>query len=258
MRLDKYVAFGRLAAVQALTSRGELAGRLVFVAIILGVFSALWQAVAEAGMPLPVDRTAMVWYLAVTEWVTLSPLMIHVDIEADIRRGDIAYQLGRPYSYLVSLVAHGLGALAVRAPLVGLAAFACAYTFTGRTPAASVFAWIVPLGLMAMVVLYGLHVLTGLAAFWMGDVTPVFWVWQKLLFILGGLMLPLAIYPVWLQQVAWWTPFPAVLAGPAGFVLDAGNGWSAALRLGAWALAIALAARALLDRATRTLQVNGG
>ena len=258
MRLDKYFAFARLAAVQALTTRGELVGRLVFVAIILGVFSSLWRAVAEAGMPLPVDRTAMVWYLAVTEWIVLSPLMVHVEIEADVRRGDIAYQLGRPYSYLASLVAHGLGALAVRAPLVGVAAFACAYGFTGRTPAASVFAWIVPLGLAAMVVLYGLHVLTGLAAFAMGDVTPIFWVWQKLLFILGGLMLPLAIYPTWLQHLAWWTPFPAILAGPAGFVLGTGDGWSTAVRLGAWGLVIALVAHVQLERATRTLQVNGG
>jgi ABC-2 type transport system permease protein len=222
------------------------------------VFSALWRAVAEAGMPLPVDRTTMVWYLAITEWIVLSPVMVHVEIEADVRRGDIAYQLARPYSYLTSLLAHGLGALAVRAPFVGLTAFACAYAFTGRTPPASVFAWVVPLGLAAMMVLHGLHLLTGLAAFWMGDVTPVFWVWQKLLFILGGLMLPLAIYPLWLQQVAWWTPFPAMLAGPAGFVLGTGDGWSTALGLGVWAVAIALVARGLLDRATRALQVNGG
>jgi ABC-2 type transport system permease protein len=109
-----------------------------------------------------------------------------------------------------------------------------------------------------MVVLHGLYVLTGLTAFWLGDVTPLFWVWQKLLFILGGLMLPLAIYPEWLQRVAWLTPFPSLLAGPAEFMIGAGDGWWLALRLSAWAFAIALLARVLFRRAVRTLQVNGG
>jgi ABC-2 type transport system permease protein len=258
MRLAEYVGFARIAAVQVATDRGELLGRLAFVVVILGVFSALWRAVGEAGMPLPVDTPVMVWYLAVTEWIVLSPLPVHVDIESDVRRGDIAYQVGRPYSYLTALFAQGVGALAVRAPLVGLTAFACALGFTGRLPPESSLGAVVPFGLVAMIVLYGLYVLTGLAAFWLGDVTPLFWVWQKLLFILGGLMLPLAIYPEWMQRVAWLTPFPALLAGPADFMIGGGDGWWLALRLGGWAIAIALLARALFGRAVRTLTVNGG
>jgi len=258
MRLAKYVAFARIAAIQATTHRGELVGRVVFVVVILGVFSALWGAVGDAGMPVPVDRAAMVWYLAATEWITLTPLPVHVDIESDVRRGDIAYQVGRPFSYLTAVMAQGLGSLIVRAPVVAAAAFACAFGFTGRLPPESSLGYVVPFGLAAMVVLHGLYVLTGLTAFWIGDVTPVFWVWQKLLFVLGGLMLPLAIYPEWLQGIAWFTPFPSVLAGPAEFMIGGGDGWWLALRLCGWAIAIVWLARVLFRRAMRTLQVNGG
>ena len=68
----KYAAFVRVAAAHARRSRGELYGRAAFFAVILGVFSSLWRAVAEAGMPVAADPKALVWYLAATEWIVLS------------------------------------------------------------------------------------------------------------------------------------------------------------------------------------------
>jgi ABC-2 type transport system permease protein len=258
--MSKYAAFARIAALQAARQRGELYGRMAFVAVVLGVFSALWQAVAEAGMPIALDRSALVWYLATTEWILLSAPPIHVEIESEVRRGDVAYQLARPFSYLASIAAQGLGTLAVRAPFVALAAFACAFAFTGRVPAFAAFAYAVPFGLVAMALVYGLYVVIGLTAFWLGDVTPIFWIVQKLLFILGGLMLPLALYPAWVQSVAHATPFPSLLAGPAGFVIGAGaRDASLLLRdLGIWGVAITLVAYVLFQRAAKTLHVNGG
>ena len=41
----------------------------------------------------------------------------------------------------------------------------------------------------------------------------MYWVWQKLMFVLGGLMLPLEFYPAFIQRIAAFTPFPALLAG---------------------------------------------
>jgi ABC-2 type transport system permease protein len=250
--LAKYAAFARIAASQTAANRGELVGRLAFVGVILGVFSALWRAVGEAGMPLPVDRTAMVWYLAATEWIVLSPPPVHVDIEADVRRGDVASRLARPVSYPAALFAEGVGAIAVRAPVIALGAVLCALIYTGRMPVATSLAAVAAFGLAAMLVLHGLHVLTGLTAFWLLDVSPVFWVWQKLLFVLGGLVLPLAIYPEWL------TPFPSLLAGPAGFLIGDAAPAALALRLALWTAVTGLAVRLVFARAVRALQVNGG
>jgi ABC-type uncharacterized transport system permease subunit len=63
----------------------------------------------------------------------------------------------------------------------------------------------------------------GLLAFWLQDVSPVYWVWQKLMFVLGGLMLPLDLYPSVVQRAAEFTPFPVLLAGPASFVVGTGR-----------------------------------
>src|SRR4029450_12117985 len=98
-RVAKYVAFGRVAAAHALENRAELGGRMAFVAIILGVFSSLWRAVAEHGTPIAADRAALVWSLAATEWIVLTAPTAHVDIEREIRSGDITCHLTRPFSY---------------------------------------------------------------------------------------------------------------------------------------------------------------
>jgi ABC-2 type transport system permease protein len=256
----KYLAFLGMGAAQARRRRAELYGRLVFMAVILGVFSALWNAVAEAGIPLALDRAQLVWYLAVTEWITLTPHAVHVDIEGEIRRGDVACHLQRPFSYLGALLAEGAGTILVRAPFMALAAAACAAVLTGRAPDAHMIAAVVPIGLAAMLLVHGIYVLIGLLAFWIDDVTPVFWISQKLLFIFGGLMLPLAFYPVWMQRLAALTPFPPMLSGPAGLLLggETADVWLLVRNLVLWTAVLGLAAAGLFRRAVRNPQVNGG
>jgi ABC-2 type transport system permease protein len=97
-------------------------------------------------------------------------------------------------------------------------------------------------------------------AFWLVDVTPVYWVWQKLLFVLGGFMLPLELFPTRIQRVAAFTPFPAMIAGPASFMLNASAGPAATLltRLSLWSCLVALIVIALFQRGIRRLEVSGG
>lgn len=256
----KYWAFARIAARQQLSERGELYGRALFFAVILGVFSSLWRAVGEAVSPLSRNADSLVWYLAATEWIWLSAPQLHLDIAEDVRRGDVAVQLPRPVSYLFAILARGLGILVVRAPLLGLVAFACAFMFTGTVPSARALAFTIPFGLCASALLTACFVLLGLFAFWLTDISPLHWVWQKLLFILGGLMLPLSFYPDWFRTLAAFTPFPTLLGLPAGFLLAsaATDSVELLLRLLVWTLLVLLASAYLFRRAVRSLRISGG
>ena len=93
VQFAKYAAFSRISASEARRERNELYGRMMFFAVILGVFSSLWRAVAEAGMPITADPKSLVWYLAATEWILLSAPPIHLEIQEAIRRGDVVYRL---------------------------------------------------------------------------------------------------------------------------------------------------------------------
>ena len=258
--VSKYVAFSRVAAAQAWHERGDIAGRVAFFAIILGVFSSLWRAAGEAGLPMGADSKQLLWYLAVTEWITLSTPQVHLEIQDTIRRGDVVYRLGRPASFVLGELATGLGQLALRMPVLGVTAAVCAFWFTGWAPPPAALAIVLPFGIAAGMMLTSLHVWIGLLAFWLQDVSPVYWVSQKLLFVLGGLMLPLELYPEWLQRAAGLTPFPALLGGPASFLLGSAHprGSELAARLLSWSLVVGLSASWLFRSAQRGLQIDGG
>jgi ABC-2 type transport system permease protein len=259
-RIARYSAFSRISATQARRERNELYGRMAFFVVILGVFSSLWRVVAEAGMPLAADPKSLVWYLAATEWILLSAPPIHIEIQEAVRRGDVVYRLGHPVSYVAAEYASGLGLLAVRAPFLGLTAFVCAFAFTRWTPPLSALLVVVPFGLAASALITALYLGIGLLAFWLQDVAPVYWVWQKLMFVLGGLMLPLEIYPAFIRRAALFTPFPSMLAGPASFVLGAHLVTAGALagRLAGWSVVTALGVVWIFRRAVSRLTLNGG
>ena len=258
--LSKYFAFARVATALARRDRGELYGRMLFFAVILGVFSSLWRAVAAAGMPIAADPRLLVWYLATTEWIILSAPPVHAELQESIRRGDVVCRLGRPVSYVGAAFAEALGLLAVRAPALAATAWVCAFAFTGWIPPLMPLAATLPLGFAAAALIAAMYLWIGLLAFWLEDVSPVFWVVQKLLFVFGGLMLPIELYPRAMQIAAAWTPFPVMLAGPGSFVLrqSSSNWLTVALDQSAWAGAIAFAVWWTFRRASATLTINGG
>jgi viologen exporter family transport system permease protein len=158
----------------------------------------------------------------------LSVPPIFLAIEADVRSGDVACQLVRPVSYVGARVAEGAGDAAVRLLFLGAAGATGAWLIAGGMPAGARGLLLVPpLVVLSTLLAVLAGVAIGLSAFWIVDSSPVMWIWSKLVFVLGGLFLPLEIYPTWLRDLARWTPFPAMLWGPARMTF----GWAPRLAL---------------------------
>jgi ABC-2 type transport system permease protein len=70
-------------------------------------------------------------------------------------------------------------------------------------------------GALALLLDALIAVLIGLSAFWIEEVMPIYWIYQKLLFTVGGLFLPLEMLPLWLRRISMWLPFRYVANVPA-------------------------------------------
>lgn len=260
-RRRKYLAVAGTGLRQGLSEHGELVGRAAFYTVILLIFSRLWAVVIEEDVIPGVGPTELLWYLAITEWVMLSVPPIHLDIEADVRSGDIAYRLPRPLSYVGSKLAEAAGDAALRMVTLGSTGAFLAWWMGGGFPAdLRGMVLVLPLGVLAVSVGLAFHAAIGLTAFWLQDCSPVYWIWQKLAFVLGGLMLPLEIYPHWLRAIAEWTPFSALMHGPGrlAFGYDpASVGW-VAVKLLVWSAVSGGILCWVYRRALRVLDVNGG
>lgn len=258
-RLAPYLAAARLAARDQASGGAEAVGRAAFLAVLLLIFSSLWRHVPTGAAGT--DPTTLLWYLALTEWVFLSVPSVHLTLERDVRTGDVAYRLPRPVSYLGMRVAEALGVAAVRLVVLGVTAGGLAAGLGGGLPAH-------PAGLLVAVPLGGLAVLLGILAQaavgatapWIEDVSPLYWVWQKAAFVLGGLIVPLHLYPEGLRRVVEWTPFAVLLNGPASavFAPDAASVARTAALLVGWVLVFAWTARAVHRRGLSSLGVHGG
>jgi ABC-2 type transport system permease protein len=257
----KLLAIARTALRQSLRSRAALIGRIAFYAVILLVFSRLWQVVARSGALAGTGSVELLWYLALTEWILLSVPALHLEIESDVRSGDIAYQLPRPVSYLAATLARSLGELAGRLVTLAAAGALLAWALSGALPAdPRGVLWALPIGALAAVALLAFHAMIGLGAFWLQDCSPIYWLWQKLAFVLGGLLLPLDIYPGWLRAIAYASPFSALIYAPASLVLDfdAARTLRVAALAAFWTLVCLVLLGAVYRRALRALDVNGG
>ena len=259
--LARYLWISHTALRQAFSERAAFLGRLAFYAVILLIFSRLWLVLEERGVLPGLGASELLWYLAITEWVMLSLPPLFLDIEEDVRSGEIAYRLSRPLSYLGSRLAEAAGDTALRAAT--LAPWGCllAWLLSGGLPE-DPRGLLIALPLGALGIAFGLLTMAaiGLAAFWLHDCSPAYWLWQKFAFILGGLLIPLDVYPEWLREFALWTPFAAMMYGPGSmaFGWDPAAALSIGLALLAWT-ALTLVVLVVLYRvALRVLDVNGG
>lgn len=219
--LSKYFTIFKFSFIHALKNYYALIGLSIFLMTCLIIFAHLWKIAAAKTGVISLNPEQLLWYIAFNEWVLVSIPDTQDEMEQDLRSGRLAYLLPRPISYLGSTFAEAVGTLSVNLLVLGGVTFLFTWWQVGGLP-------FHPIGLPVTIVfgfLAGLlaiifQMVIGLSAFWIQEVSPFYWVWEKLLFMFGGLMLPLTVYPEWMQMIASFTPFPAILGGRSALALD--------------------------------------
>lgn len=220
-KTGKYYTVFRLSVMHTLRNYKTLLGLSIFLVTCLVIFSQLWKVVAAKAGATNLSADGLLWYIAFNEWVFISLPDVQEELESDLRTGRLAYLLPRPISYLGTVLCEAMGTLVVNLVFLGIVAFIFTGFFSGSFPCSmGAFVLLLGIGLLAGIVGVVFHALIGLSAFWLHEVSPFYWLWEKLLFALGGLMLPLLVYPVWLQKIASYTPFPAILGDRSVLVMS--------------------------------------
>jgi ABC-2 type transport system permease protein len=176
-------------------------------------------------------------------------------VEADINNGDIAAALLRPIPFAHATLAEWAGQTLHRMTVLALGGTLAGMWITGSVPigVATLPVLLLSMSVGSICVLL-CHLQIGYAATWTGSSAPIFWIWQKLCFVLGGLMIPLTLYPPVIERVAKWMPFASMLFAPGSLMIDTSLGnvsatlaiqfaWLAALVGLTWAVDRATTAR---------------
>lgn len=262
-KLAKYAAYAHMTVRNQLAYVLDFLIRSLFLLVILYIFFQLWSVTYDGVGERQIAGYTfqqMIWYLAVAESVILASPKLNAKIEAEVKNGDIAYQLIRPAHYLLMHYGSYMGEAAVRVVVnlalgLGLAVAWFGWSLPGQN---------IPLALLVMIgsftVNFLLTVLLSLCAFWVEETRGLDFVYNKLLFTVGGMLLPLEMFPGSLGAVSAWLPFQAVAYFAAKTAVHGGGADVArmlAIQWG-WAALLAIAAMLVYRKGVRRLNVNGG
>ena len=194
-------------------------GRALFIILIMFIFVQLWSAAYESQSAAEIAGLTLadtIWYFLIAEMIELGKFRHDQRISDEVKDGSIAYTMNRPYNYLAYHFFNGLGETVVKMILIFLLGLPVVLWYAGP-PTITLAA------LPAMIVVFFLALLLdffmassiGLLAFITEDTFSFRLIYQKLIFILGGLLIPLDFLPEWLQRIARLLPFSQVTYAPA-------------------------------------------
>ena len=197
----------------------DAVGRAVFIVLIMFIFVQLWTAVYEsqgvteiAGLTL----TATIWYFLIAEMIELGKFRHDQRISEEVKDGSIAYTLLRPYNYLTYHFANGFGETLLKMGLIFLLGLPVVLLYAGLPDVSlGTLPPVLLVGFLALVLDFCMASGIGLLAFITEDTFSFRLIYQKLIFILGGLLIPLDFLPDWLQRIARLLPFAYTTYAPA-------------------------------------------
>ncbi len=261
--VSKYRAIFRTQLQHSLAYPGEVAARSLMIVIFLWVFVQLWRTTYDTMGKEVINGLSLsdtLWYLMLAEVIVLSKPRLSPAIAEAVRDGSIAYLLNKPYHFLLYQASVGLGESVLPLVFNALAGGALIWLLAGPPPdprwwplvlVAVVAAWLIDFCITAMI---------GLAAFVAEEVSAFEWIYGKLIFILGGLLIPLEFLPDWLRATAQALPFAYVVYGPARLFVDPSPASFGALLTAqlAWLVVLGTALAVLYRRSIAWLTINGG
>lgn len=262
MNIKPYVAIAALEFKHALIHRSTILVRFFFYGLVLMLYSRLWEVTLSTGAAQNSHQIKdNIWYLAITELIILALPHIDDDIVTDVKSGRLAYLLARPVNYWVFKLAGAVGVMAARMMVLCVGGFGFAILFAQGWPSGGWnLAVVLPICFLASLAIIPYVATIGVLAFWLHDPNPIYWVWHKFLFILGGLILPITLYPAWLQKFALLTPFAAFLFRPGSFAFES-SPYKIATTVGLlaiWGALGVLLLRFTFQKASRSYNMTGG
>lgn len=260
----KYFHFARIALEDHLRNRLRLFTRFVVFMMWSWVMAHMWDLItATRHLTLSVSSIDMNWYMGLAQFAVFISPRLFVVIDDDVRSGNIGYFLNRPMPYLWMRFAEGFGALFGNLMIYCVLGLPYLYFLYQGMPSEGV--WVLIPVIILIIIGSILHLLfqvcCGLFTLWSDDAIVVYYCYQKMILLLGGVYVPIMLFPAFF--------FPEILK-LLPFASLAGNGASLVFQYTHaafieyiclqvfWVAVMIMAMSSLYNICLRKVEVNGG
>ena len=223
--MKKYLYIMKTTFNDTLQYSTSLLFKFIGFAVVMSVLISLWNFLYSDPNTLinGYSFNQMIWYLLLAEIITFgSGSKVATDeIKNTIKNGNIAYQVTKPYNYILFIICKFIADTFVRFILFLIVAVILGLTFVGPIEGFNPISLLpaIPVFLLAVLIFGMVRILISLSAFWVEDSRPFQMVYQKIVLIFGVLF-PLEMFPKFIQTIIKFTPVYGVSYGPAKLIID--------------------------------------
>ena len=205
----------------------------------------------------------MIWYVIITEilWSVLNGRKYCKSISNDVRGGNIAYNINKPYNYIGYCLSNHLGDCLINGAVYIILGMITGFIFLGSFPNLNILSVlaIILTGILATVISTLLITFIGLFSFVIEDSSPFYWMYSKFILILGTIF-PIEYFPKVIQPILRYSPIYVVSYGPARLFVNfnINEFFSIVIAQIIYIFIAYLLCKLIYDKGVKKLNVNGG
>ena len=196
--------------------------------IMIFIFLNLWQYIYSDPKELinGYSMNQMIWYVIITEilWMSLGGRKLCAKISEDVKSGNIAYNINKPYNYVEYSLFNHLGQVTVKFILVTIIGMILGLLFLNTFPSLNILQILGILLSCIFATIISIFLVTSLAliSFFIEDASPFYWLYSKMILVIGTLF-PIEFFPSIMQPFIRFSPIYVVSYGPAKLFVDFSN-----------------------------------
>ena len=165
----------------------------------------------------------MVWYVIVTEFLytILGGRQLAKKISDDVKGGNIAYNINKPYNYILYSLSNHLGSITIKSVFFLVLGLLTGYIFLGSIPNLNIIQLLIVFlsCILATIISTFFIIFIGLFSFIVEDSSPFYWLYSKMILVLGTLF-PIEFFPKIIRPIVTYSPIYVVSYGPAKLFVD--------------------------------------
>ena len=223
--MKKYLFIFRLVWIQNLQYASQILVGYISYFIFIFIFIQLWSVMYEVPGEriLGYTKEQMIWYVMITEmiWFGASSLTLTRQVSMDIRGGNIAYLMNKPYHYTLYILSNYTGEWSAKLPMYAGFAVVIGILLVGNLPGFQIVTLLAAIPCMLVgIMIHGVFKLCiSLLSFWIEDANPFQWLYDKIILVVGTIF-PIEIFPAALQPFLKLSPIYTVCYGPAKLMVN--------------------------------------
>ena len=233
--------------------------------VLIYIFFNLWNYVYDDPSQIinGYTKNQMIWYVIITEilWGAVGGRKLCRKISDEVKGGNIAYMMNKPYSYISYALSSHLGETTIKAIISIIIGITLGIVFIGNSPNNSILGIIIVLisGILAVIISSLFVIFIGLLSFIIEDANPFYWIYSKFILILGTIF-PVEFFPGVIGTIIKFSPIYVTCYGPAKLFVDFSIEKAISIFIAQiiYLIIACLLCYALYRKGVRKLNVNGG